>query len=311
MLKKTRCDGTFIEGLHHYTRMTPYVMPHRTESTIYFEQEFDVTHTLAYIKDRNERSENQISFFQVFLCALVRTMAERPDLNRFVSGFHYYQRNEILFNFVAKREISDEGEEINVTIPFSPFETLNSAVDKISSYINRGKSDEGNESETANVILMKLPRPLIRLFFKGYAWLDYHNLAPASLLKADPMYSSVFITNVGSIGVDAPFHHNFERGTCGIFVALGLIKKKNYIKDDGMVGQKDVVKVTFTYDDRIKDGFYCARAIEYFREYVENPEALETEPALSEKVLKRLALKDYPASMAKEKNRIIESEAVS
>lgn len=311
MLKKTRCDGTFIEGLHHYTRMTPYVMPHRTESTIYFEQEFDVTHTLSYINQRNDSSEHSISFFQVFLCALARTMAERPDLNRFVSGFHYYQRNEILFNFVAKREISDEGEEINVTIPFSPYETLSTGAEKIHNYINRGKSEEGNESETANIILMKLPRPFIRLFFKAYAWFDYHNLAPASLIKADPMYSSVFITNVGSIGVDAPFHHNFERGTCGIFVALGLLKKKNYIKDDGSVGTKDVVKVTFTYDDRIKDGFYCARAIEYFREYVENPEVLESEPELTEAQLKRLALKHFPSSMVKDKKKTDAVEAAS
>lgn len=300
MIKKSRYDGTLIKGLHHYTRMTPYMMYTRTESTIYFEKEFDITKTRAFLKKRNKDKpmEERISFFQVYLCALARTIGQRPDLNRFISGFNYYQRNQILLNFVAKKEISDNGEEIMVTVPFSPFETLTTASAKIRSFVEKGRSGEGIESDTANVILMKLPRPFIKLFFKTYAWLDYHNLAPAFLLKADPMYSSMFITNVGSIGVDAPYHHNFERGTCGIFSAIGLMKKKNVLNDDGTVSKKDVIKITFTYDDRIKDGFYCARAIELFRSMVENPEQLEEEAVLSKELLTRLALKDYPASMA-------------
>jgi len=283
------------------------MMPTRTESTIYFEQEFDVTDTLAYLKEKNG-GEGELTFFQVFLCALTRTMTERPDLNRFISGFNYYQRNEILLNFVAKKEKSDDGEEINVTIPFSPYETLSTVPEKVRSHIERGKSEAGNESEDTNILLMKLPRPFIRLFLKGYALLDFYNLAPESLIRVDPMYSSVFITNVGSIGIDAPFHHNFERGNCGIFIALGMIRKKRYIEDDGTVGERDVVKVTFTYDDRIKDGVYCARAIELFRNYVENPRQLEAEPDLSEEQLARLMLKDYPPSLAKKKQ--YESEPV-
>lgn len=303
MLIKNRPDGTYIKGLHHFTRLIPYLMPGRTESTIYFEQEFDVTETLTYLNKVNsslQSNEEKQTFFQIFLCGLVRTMALRPDLNRFISGYNFYQRNQILFNFVAKKELTDEGEEINITIPFSPFETLSSIKEKVQNYIKRGKNDEGSDSDDANRLLMKMPRGLIKLFFRLYNFLDYHNILPASLIKADPMYVSTFITNVGSLGIDAPFHHNFERGTCGIFIALGKIKKFRFIDENGSLRERDVVKVTFTYDDRIKDGIYCARAIDLFKEMVENPETLEMPPKIEEVNLQRLKLKKYSPEKAAE-----------
>ncbi|MBN2656795.1 MAG: 2-oxo acid dehydrogenase subunit E2 [Spirochaetales bacterium] len=312
MLKKTRPDGTYIEGLHHFTRMLPYMMPGRTESAIYFEQEFDVTETLPYIEKWNrehEDSEGRLTFFQVFLCGLARTVALRPDLNRFISGFNYYQRNEILLNFIAKKELTDEGEEINITVPFSPFETLWSVRKKIHGYVNRGKSDAGNESDDLNETLMKFPRFFLKFFFRMYNFLDYHNILPASLIKADPMYVTSFVTNVGSVGVDAPFHHNFERGTCGIFIALGKFKKFRYLDEAGKLQERDVVKVTYTLDDRIKDGIYCAKSIDLFKEMVENPSILENPPELEKVNLERLKLKKFRPEEAEGcRNECVEKE---
>ena len=54
MFTKRRNDGTYIEDLPHFTRMLPYVMPSRTESAIYFEQDFDVTKSLEYVREANE-----------------------------------------------------------------------------------------------------------------------------------------------------------------------------------------------------------------------------------------------------------------
>lgn len=57
-----------------------------------------------------------------------------------------YQRNQILLSFVAKKELSDDGKEVNVKVPF---------------------------------------------------------------------------------GLDAPFHHLFERGTCPVFMAVGKVRNEN------------------------------------------------------------------------------------
>ena len=288
MLKKTRPDGTLLRDLPHFTRLLPYLMGTRTDSTIFFEQEMDVTHALEYVR---ARGGERVSFFQVFLCAAVRTLALRPKLNRFISGYHYYQRNGIIFNFVAKKKLTDEGEEINITLSFAPDETLSTLPAKVSAMVNRGKSGGTNEGDSLNAFLVKLPRFVIRLVIGTLRALDYHNMLPGSFLASLPFWASIFFTNVGSVGIDAPFHHNFNLGTCGFFIALGKIRKERVTGPDGSVTTRDKVKVTFTYDDRIADGIYCGRAIDLFRTFVESPEQLEEPLQLSPQQRAELMLK--------------------
>jgi hypothetical protein len=80
---------------------------------------------------------------------------------------------------------------------------------------------------------------------------------------------------VGSIGIDAPYHHNFEVGNCGIFCAIGKLRKERTLKSDGTVETRDKIRITYTFDDRVTDGIYCARTMAMARDFVENPEKLE------------------------------------
>ena len=286
MFTKKRNDGTYVKNLPYFTKMLPYVMPSRTEAAIYFEQEFDVTRTLEYVRGQNADGppgKKNLPVFQVVLCATVRTIALRPKLSRFVAGLRYYQRNRIVFNFVAKKELTDGGAEINVTLPFSPFETLSTLASKVSDYVSRVKSGEATDADDVNALLAKLPRFVNRIVFRALRTLDYHNALPFSFTKGLPFFSSVFFTNVGSVGIDAPFHHNFEFGTCGLFVAFGKIRREQ---------ERDLVKVTFTYDDRITDGIYCGRAIDLLRSFVEDPTKLEDPPELGSEQLAELGLKE-------------------
>ena len=269
----------------------PYLMPTRSEAVIFFEQEFDVTETLKYVHERrNDGSGIKISVFYLILYAAIRAIAQRPRLNRFVSGYRFYQRNRISFNFVAKRELSDDGEEINVTMSFSPLLSLEGFGNKIHNYIESLKKGSETGAEKTNALVAHLPRFLVKFAMWGLKFLDYHNGLPKSVIDGLPFYSTIFFTNTGSVGIDAPFHHNFEIGNCGIFCAVGKIRKENYLKKDGSVETRDKVKITFTFDDRITDGIYCARAVELMRGYVENPRQLETLPELTAEQLEKLGL---------------------
>lgn len=291
MFTKKRPDGTYVKKLHFFTRILPYLMPTRTEAAIYFEQDFDVTKTLEYVQKRKaEPDAPKISVFYILLYAAIRVIAQRPKLNRFVSGYRYYQRNRILFNFVAKRDLSDDGEEINVTMSFSPFLTLETFCKKINDHVLSLKKGTGTGTEKLNSFLTGLPRFCTRFFFWFAKFLDYHNALPLSVIDALPFFNTIFFTNVGSVGIDAPFHHNFEIGNCGIFCAVGKIRKEHCIGADGSVETRDKIKITFTYDDRITDGIYCARAIDMVRGLVENPEKLEAPLELSSEQLEKLGL---------------------
>lgn len=291
MFTKKRPDGTYIKNLHFFTRILPYLLPTRSEAAIYFEQEFDVTKTMEYIRSKN-KDENgiKISLFYIILYAMLRVISRRHKLNRFVSGYRYYQRNRISFNFVAKRDLSDDGEEVNVTMSFSPRLTFEEFCKKINEYIFSIKKGTGTSAEKLNSLVARLPRPLIKFFMWGFKFLDYHNGLPLSVMDSLPFYSTVFFTNTGSVGIDAPFHHNFEIGNCGFFCAIGIIKKENALNPDGTVQAREKVKVTFTYDDRITDGIYCARSLDLLRDLTENPGKLEAPPELSEETLAKLGL---------------------
>jgi len=293
MFTKRRNDGTYIKDLPYFTRMLPYIMPSRTESAIYFEQDFDVTKALAYVRAANAAGSpgtKRLTLFQVVLCAAVRTIALRPKLNRFIAGLRYYRRNRIVFNFVAKKELTDGGEEINVTLPFSPYETLSTLPPKVSDYVSRLKRGEATDTDDLNAFLARLPRFVNRIVIGALFFLDYHNALPFSFIKGMPFFATIFFTNVGSVGIDAPFHHNFEFGTCGLFVAIGKIRREKAVDATGQAVERDLVKVTFTYDDRIADGIYCGRAIDLLRSLVEDPSALERPPELSPELLAELAL---------------------
>ena len=229
MLKKTRCDGTLIRDLPPFTLLLPFVMPTRTGSMIYFEQELDVTETLRRVKSINRvlvKRREILTLFDVVICAAVRSVAMRPKVNRFISGRRFYQRNQIVFNFVAKKELSDEGEEVNVKIPFEPDETLETVAEKVKRYVRKAVSDQGMDNDRVVKTLVKFPHFVLKIVARALLWLDDHNLMPADMIESDPCFCSIFLTNVGSFGLDSPFHHLYERGNCPIFLSVGKVKAR-------------------------------------------------------------------------------------
>jgi hypothetical protein len=291
MFTRKRHDGTYIRNLHFFNRLLPFLMPKRSDACIFFEQELNLTKTLEYVrKKKKEPGEVKVTLFYIILYAAIRTIALRPKMNRFVSGYRYYQRNRISINFVAKRDMSDDGEEVNVTMSFSPLMSLEEFCKKIHRHISAIKDGSGTNSEKVNSFLVHLPRFCIRFFVWFIRFLDYHNALPKSVIDSLPFFTTIFFTNVGSIGIDAPLHHNFEVGNCGIFCAIGKIRREHRLLPGGTVAKRDKMRITFTYDDRITDGIYCARTIGMVRDMVENPEQLEIPLELTAEQLSNLAL---------------------
>ena len=278
MIKKTRFDGKLIKDLPPFTRMLPYLMKSKSESLIFFEQDLDVTNTLAAVKKINKKlikEKTILTLFGVVITAAVRTLSERPGLNRFISGYRYWQRNEIQINFVAKREITDGGEEVNVKISFEPFEPLERAAKKIHSEVKKAVS-EGTSTDTLIDFVMRLPSFMIKLIVGGMNFLDHHNLMIRSMIDTDPMWCSVFMTNVGSFGLESPFHHLYERGNCPIFVSVGKVREEFIMNKHGEVEKKLMLRLRYTFDDRIADGVYMGNSLNILKSYIENPELLLT-----------------------------------
>ena len=268
-------DGRVVK-VHALNAMFPYMMRTRTESLVYFNTSFDVENLLAYI-DKKQAQGEEIKFFQMFVAAVVKLFKERPHLNRFVSGRKLYQRNDIKLSFIAKKAASDESEETNVALTFNENTTFQDVLVKLKKDIKTAKSDDVKKDDDKVIeTLMKLPRFMLRALFALLRWLDFYFNMPKMFADVDPLRCSVYIANLGSIGIEAPFHHLFEWGNCSVFIAIGKIGYKPVALEDGTIVAKKMVEVKLSLDERIADGFYFARSLELMEGYLKNPESIES-----------------------------------
>jgi hypothetical protein len=294
MLKKTRFDGTLLSDIPPFTLLLPYLMPKKTGATIYFEQDVDVTGTLDYMKSLNReliKKREIVTLFELVMAAAARTLALRPRVNRFISGNRYYQRNQIVFNFVAKKELTDDGQEVNVKIAFEPEDTLVDVARKAKREIRKAVSESGAENEKVVASLMKLPPWILKLAVRAMNWLDEHNLMARSLIESDPMWCSVFLTNVGSFNLDAPYHHLFDRGNCPIFLAVGRVREVRMLDTNGQMETKKMLYLRYSFDDRVAEGVYMAKTLTMLQDFVEHPEKLFAAPVVSPELRKELMLR--------------------
>lgn len=309
---KKRSDGTYLGDISPHTRIMPYIMPSRIGGTIFSEQEIDITDTLLFLRKFNRRQAAEgrakITFFQLFITAIVRVFALKPKLNRFTIGYRMWQRNHIGINFIAKKQLTEDAEEIWIFGNYSPFTTLKSIGDTFKECLREATRGEGNDSEDLNVLLLKFPRFVIRFLFWLIRKSDSWNMMPRFLMRGSPFHGSVCVTNVGSVGVESPFHHLYDFGTCGLFASLGIVRRKWQPDAEGKMRQRDVVKVVYTFDDRICDGIYSGRAIILLKDLVESPERLLEPPLLTKADLQALSLKDYPPELANSRGELEVSE---
>ena len=273
-----RCDGVRLRKLPGFRKMFPYLMRTRTESTIYHAQRLRIARTLAWLGKANADREKKISIFHVLLAAGVRTLALRPEANRFIVGRRIYQRRTIDLSFVVKRELSEEAGETTVKITFDPRSTIADVVERVSSVVKEIRQSSTSRDEGAAAIVTKLPRSLIRLAVWALRTLDYFGLLPASFIKGDALYASVFLANLGSIGLDAVFHHMYEWGNASFFVTIGRPKKEPVVDERGELRVEDVLDLKFSLDERITDGVYFQATINFLSDLIENPEKLEVPP---------------------------------
>jgi len=274
-----RPDGVLLTKLPGFRKMFPYLMPTRTESYIHYEHKIRVARTNRFLDQLNSgRTGPKITMFHVVLAAACRMMALRPDANRFVSGKRIYQRKEISYSFVTKKELTDTAAETNVKLTFQPTDTLLEVAQRVFDAVSQVKKSKSSADEDICDTLTALPRFMTRIALWGWKVLDYWNLLPASAIKGDSLYCSAYFANQGSIGLPAVQHHLFEWGNCPFFVVIGKGEKSLLVDGDGSTSVEDIVTSTFTLDERITDGVSYARIIHMLVGFIEDPQQLMSPP---------------------------------
>lgn len=268
-----RGDGDFVEKVPPYRRIMPFIMPTRTESAVYFEQVIDATRGLAYIAQWNARfPDKKITFLHLMMYGAIQSLHERPRLNRFTMGGYLYQRRGIWVSYSAKKAFDDESPIVVLKKRFDPGQSFAEMVDQMYGSLKEGRSDKKSHVDKELDLFLKAPAPVLNLGVRILRWLDSWNLLPLSFIEPDPMYSSLFIANLGSVKLESAYHHLYEYGTIPLFGVLGRLHEAVVPGPDGTARVRQQISIKWSYDERVDDGLYAAKSLELVRLRLEDPE---------------------------------------
>lgn len=272
-----RSDGRKIKTLPAFFKVIPSVMLERNDSQVLYKQDIPIKYLDEYI-DNKAKDGIKIAYMHIIYAAIVRVIAERPRLNRFVMNGTTYARNKIYVSLAIKKNLTDDGVETTTKIEYQGTETIFDIKQKLDAIIEQNKEVEANnETDKLAKTLGLIPTGLIRVAVKFLKFLDRHGLLPKAIIKASPFHTSVFLTNVGSLGIDTIYHHLYNFGTTSMFFSMGK-KKKNFIYEDEEIKEEKCITLAFVGDERICDGFYYANSFKSLFRYLKKPELLETAP---------------------------------
>lgn len=271
-----RKDGTKLKKIHAMHFVMPLMYPNRCDNEAFISDLIDLTNINAYLEKKNaDNPEYKYNLFQVMVTAILKTMVLRPKMNRFIANKTMYMHKEISASFTVKKIFSDNGAEALAQVKVTGTETMDDIHNEIFrqvSFCRSDKLDGGTESLNA---VASIPGFLARIVGAGARFLDRHGWMPKSITDGDPFYSSVYLSNLGSIKLGAGYHHLTNWGTCSVFCTIGQAKKRPFYDDDGTVHMKPSVDIGLTIDERIADGYYYSRTVQLLKTLLENPELLD------------------------------------
>lgn len=276
-----RYDGWRLRHTQSFFSVMPHVMKRRSDSMVMFDDAVEIENLEKYVrKKRREEDLPGFSMFHLFIAAAVRMITLRPALNRFVIGGKSYARNHTSVSMTVKRALSKDAEDVVIKPTFVPEDTLYDVYRKMNEAILTEAKDDNAENDTDMVarILDACPAFLIRAFANVITILDHWGLMPKAVNKLSPFHTSIYITDVGSLGIGPVYHHIYDFGTTSIFMAMGKKETELYRKPDGTVGERRVIRLRFVLDERICDGYYFAESFRAMKRMLKTPELLEQPP---------------------------------
>lgn len=265
-----RPDGDLVRDEAPARLIMPYLMPVRNESLVFQETTYRIAAARAWLRAYNRAHHPRATLFHLLTYACAVVLHARPRLNRFVSGGRIYQRRGVDVSFVAKKEFTDEGAEATVKVRLTPNQPFRSYSARISSLVDEARQVERRVDKEIGFI-MRLPGPVVTGLVALARALDRWNLYPWFMMKDDPMYASLFLANLGSVGISDAYHHLYEYGTVSIFGAVSAPRPHPFVEQDRVVvGQG--LSVRWTFDERIDDAFSSARSLLLVQQIMEDPE---------------------------------------
>ncbi len=261
--------------------VSPFIMRTRNDSSNFFSGCVELGRIENYIKKkRKDDGLSGFGFLHVMIAAYVRLISQKPGLNRFIAGQRIYQHgDEITVCMMVKKSMELNAQESAIKVVFNPADTAEDIYRKMDEAIEIARrAGDSNLFDVVAKLINYMPALILRFFVAFLDFLDYFGLMPKIIHKASPFHCSMFITNLGSLGIPPIYHHLYNFGTCPLFIAFGAKRTALEVQRDGSVEKHKYIDFTVVSDERITDGHYFASAFKQLDWILRHPDCLDEKP---------------------------------
>ena len=274
-----RADGYLLKNVQPITRIMPFIMRYRSDAMNMFSATVDIGKAEKYIREKHAEGYEHFGLIHLIIAAYVRTVSQRPQINRFVSGQQIYARNKIEVAITIKKEMSLESPDTCIKMIFEPTATPVDVYNEFNRQVQDYRSQqEASDFDKTAKVLNYIPRFLLKFAMFLLRTLDYFGIMPKFLLNVSPFHASMVITSMGSLGIPPIFHHIYDFGNVPLFVAFGKRRKVYELNSEGKAEEKIYSDMCVVTDERICDGFYYASAFKMLQRLMRNPYKMDTPP---------------------------------
>ena len=270
-----RKDGRRVRHGDPMYTVVPHIMVDRCDSMNMIELFLPIEPMNAYIREKREAGVS-ISHLALVIAAYVRTVAEYPELNRFIVNRKIYARNGIQVGMVVLKPGSDEHTMNKMS--FMPEDDVFEVNRKLVSYVDENRKP-GDQNSTDGMISFLVGIPgLMRAAVGLLKWMDKHNIMPKKVIDLSPFHASMTITNLGSIRTNHIYHHVYNFGTTGQLISMGNLREVPRRDGAGGVVFDRCLPLGVVMDERIASGIYYATAFKRMQSYLKDPHLMEGAP---------------------------------
>ncbi len=275
-----------IKSIEPMNMVSPFIMVNRIGSMNLFSDRLEITEAEKYIKKKRKEGLKGFGMLHLLIAAYVRTVSQRPGINRFIRGQRIFARKNIEVEMTIKKELKLDAPETCIKAVYMPDATSDEVYRVFTGLVDEFKNTSNESSFDSLVkVLRYIPAVLLKFFVYLLKTLDYFGLIPRFLTELSPFHGSFFITSMGSLGIPPVFHHLYDFGNLPLFLSYGAKYEENSLDKEGNVVTKRYIDFTISCDERICDGHYYASAIKYLKSVFNHPEVLDAPP---EKIIEDL-----------------------
>lgn len=268
-----RPDGKRLKGIDPIQKIIPHIMKHRYDAQNMSHYDCLCEPFDDFIKAEREKGIN-FKYMDIVAAGLVRIIATYPRLNRFVINGRIFKRNGIYISFVVKKGLSATASDSLVKLEFDGRESIYEVKEKIDKAVQENaKMEANNGTDKLAHLLTITPNFMIKFLVGTIKFFDKHGLLPRAIINLSPFHTSCFITNLKSIKGPSIYHHLYEFGNTGIFVAMGKESLIPVVRK-GQIEVGKVMPYDMVLDERFCDGFYFVNALNDLKKMYNDPTSL-------------------------------------